>query len=52
MLRVNRWIKRNSSDFLGTALLIGGAVAILLATAGWLYFLGWLGWHLVNWILA
>jgi hypothetical protein len=45
-------MSRFSSKFLGNAFLVGGAVAVLLAMAGWLYFLGWLGWHLFNWILT
>ena len=42
----------DSSGFLGNAFLIGGAAAVLLAMAGWLYLLGWLGWHFFTWILA
>ena len=42
----------DSSGFLGNAFLIGGAAAVLLAMAGWLYLLVWLGWHFFTWILA
>ena len=42
----------DSSGFLGNAFLIAGATAVLLAMAGWLYLLVWLGWHFFAWILA
>jgi hypothetical protein len=52
MVRVNSQMRRFSSDFMDNLFLLGGAVAVLLAMAGWIYFLGWIGWHLVNWILT
>jgi hypothetical protein len=50
MFPANR-AKQYSSNVWGNFLLVGGAIAVLLAMAGWLYFLGWLGWHFVTWIL-
>lgn len=38
--------------FAGMAVLVGGAIAVVLAMAGWLYFLGWLTWRLLVWILG
>jgi hypothetical protein len=43
--------KRHLSDALGVAFLIGGAIAVVVAMAGWLYFLGWLAWRFFIWIL-
>jgi hypothetical protein len=51
MFSANR-AKQYSSNVWGNFLLVGGAIAVLLAMAGWLYFLGWLGWHFVTWILT
>jgi hypothetical protein len=43
---------RHPSGIWGNILLVVGAVAVLLAMMGWIYFLGWLGWHFFTWILA
>jgi hypothetical protein len=52
MFRTPRGARLRSSKFAANALLIGGAIAVLLATAGWLYFLAWLGRHFVTWFLS
>jgi hypothetical protein len=52
MFQANEEARRYLSKFWGNPLLVGGAIAVLLAMAGWLYFLGWLGWHFVAWILT
>jgi hypothetical protein len=44
-------VRRLFPNASGNALLVGGAVAVLVAMAGWLYFLGWLTWRLIAWIL-
>ncbi len=46
----NDGVKRNPSKFLRNVLLVGAGIAVLVAMAGWLYFLGWLGWHFITWI--
>jgi hypothetical protein len=48
----NSGAKPYSSKFAANALLIGGAIAVLLATAGWLYFLGWLAGQIFTWFLT
>jgi hypothetical protein len=40
------------SSLRANVLLVGGAVAVLLAMAGWLYFLGLLGWKFIVWQLS
>jgi hypothetical protein len=52
MFRANEGTQRYSSKFWGNPLLVGGVIAVLLAMAGWLYFLGWLSWHFFTWILT
>jgi hypothetical protein len=44
MFHANQGARRYSYKFWGNPLLVGGAIAVLLSMAGWLYFLGWLGW--------
>jgi hypothetical protein len=52
MFHVNEGARRYSYKFWSNPVLVGGAIAVLLTMAGWLYFLGWLGWHFVTWILT
>jgi hypothetical protein len=52
MFHVDEGTRRYSYKFWSNRLLVGGAIAVLLTMAGWLYFLGWLGWHFVTWILT
>jgi hypothetical protein len=40
------------SSLWANALLIGGAAAVVMAMAGWLYFLGSLGWKFTVWLLS
>jgi hypothetical protein len=48
----NSGAKQELSNCLGNALLVGGAIAVLLAMVGWLYFLGWLSWYFFTWFLS
>jgi hypothetical protein len=52
MFATNHRARRYSSKLWANALLVGGAIAVLMAMAGWLYFLGWLGVHFVTWVLT
>ena len=52
MLADNDGTKQYSPSFLGNVLLVGGGITVLLAMVGWLYLLGWLGWHFVAWLLT
>jgi hypothetical protein len=52
MFRAKDGVKQYSSKMWGNALLVVGALAVLVAMAGWLYFLGWFGWHFVRWVFT
>jgi hypothetical protein len=43
--------KRRTS-FQGPVLVLLYAIILLLAMGGWLWFLGWLSWHVVVWAMG
>jgi hypothetical protein len=45
-------IQPTSSQPKGRALLVGYIAAVLVAMAGWLYFLGSIAWDLIGWLVA
>jgi hypothetical protein len=50
VVRSGSGAKQYQSKFVGNALLVGGAIAVMVAMAGWLY--PGLAWLAVTWILS